>query len=276
MVDDLGAFPLLSTSPAGLNSTQLAVLNWIQFGLPADTLLSFMTLAIGLLQIISAYGLWAGTPWSHKSAIFTVVLLPVSWIGGVALYASAPVALGLTLSPQVSGSVSSVIGLWIVLGYLRKPHVKQYLRLLPTSEAPAPSKTMLEDLNLPHLTIAGILSLLFAGYLFTVLASNGFGAAVDTVSFTTIHTLALLMSGYYLIKKLPIGTYLSLLTQLVFVASEVYHFFLNQSAFEGVYAVVGTTIAVFAVLGYRSFLSVKPLPTASEPTAAEPGPSTPI
>lgn len=127
LVSDINALPLLSTNPSTLNSTQVAVLNWLKFGLPADAAIQALITFIGLAQLAMAIGFMTARRWSYRGALIPVILFPVSWVAQAILYSTAPSSLGLFSSTLVSGAVGSLLWIWFYLSYVRKPFVKEYL-----------------------------------------------------------------------------------------------------------------------------------------------------
>ena len=136
LVSDINALPLLSTPQSTLNSTQVAILNWLQYGLPADTVIQGLVTLVGVLQIVMAIGFMTARRWSYRGALIPIVLVPISWAAQAVLYSTAPSVLGLFSSSLASGAVGSLLWIYFYLAYLKKPYVKEYLGV---SEPSTPS-----------------------------------------------------------------------------------------------------------------------------------------
>lgn len=119
--DALEVFPYLSMLP-----------EWFVFAIPVEGILNIVAFAIGLLQMFSVYGLWNGKSWSYRLALVTMIsMLIVSSLGTV-LYATYPHELVEEWGPMnplenIGHVVGHVFWLFVYVGYLRKPHVKEYL-----------------------------------------------------------------------------------------------------------------------------------------------------
>jgi len=86
--------------------------------------------------MFTIYGLLSRKVWSYKLALAVPMLLVVSWFAQAALYMSAPPSLGLVSSTNYLGLGMSLFWLLVFWLYLRRPHVKQYLRRIPLPTAP--------------------------------------------------------------------------------------------------------------------------------------------
>ncbi len=142
LVSDINAFPLLSTDPSTLNSTQVAVLNWLKYGLPADSAIQALVTITGLTQLAMAIGFMTARRWSYRGALIPIVLVPVSWASQAILYGTAPASLGLFSSTLLTGAVGSLLWIWFYFTYIRKPYVKEYLGVSeppPAMEPPSAS-----------------------------------------------------------------------------------------------------------------------------------------
>jgi len=114
---------------------------WISYGLPAETVFSFLMVALGFLTVLVAYGLFTARPWSYKSAFVVPALAAIVDGAAAALYAAAPAEQGFVAEiAQASTSLFLSLALyyliWIIVIsiYLRKPDVKQYI----IGSSPAP------------------------------------------------------------------------------------------------------------------------------------------
>jgi len=95
---DVSFLPYLSDS---------AVHSWFSFGLPAEIAISLLSLFLGLLQIVTVFGLWMGKKYSYRLALLVPIILVIGYVCSIALYASAPAELEL-----LSGAGMLVIG-WL-------------------------------------------------------------------------------------------------------------------------------------------------------------------
>ncbi len=126
-VSDAGAYPLLSTNPNTLNSTQVLALNWLKLALPVDSALSLLVMLVGIAQFFVAFGLWKGFGWSFLGAILVTMMIFASWLWQAILYNSAPQSLGLRDPTLVSGAVSSAFWAFVIFRYLRQANVREFL-----------------------------------------------------------------------------------------------------------------------------------------------------
>jgi hypothetical protein len=121
---DLNSMPLLSDP---------RVHQWFHLGIPAELALGVFVVIIAIVQAFTIYGLLKRKVWSYKLALTAPVLVVFSWFAQAALYLSAPPSLGLVNPSMLTGPVMSLFWLFLVWSYIRKPHVRQYLRqALPT------------------------------------------------------------------------------------------------------------------------------------------------
>lgn len=129
-IDDLGYLSNLSNPY--LNE-------WVRFGLPAELMLNFFNLAFGFLVLLVVYGLYTARSWSYHFGLAIPVFSVIISFAATALYASAPQELGFgeAVASGIPSLVWGVVWASLVWSYLRKPHVKQYLNVIPTP-APAP------------------------------------------------------------------------------------------------------------------------------------------
>jgi len=104
---------------------------WFRFGVPAELAINLLAFALGLIQMFTIYGLWTGKPWSYRLALAVPILAFVSVILEALLYLSAPIQYGLIDDINWAVVGGSIIGMGIYLSYLRQPHVKEYLGVLP-------------------------------------------------------------------------------------------------------------------------------------------------
>ena len=128
----VAALPYLSNS--GLHS-------WFSFGVPIEMVLSGIVLALGLVQIVTVFGLWTGKKYSYKLALAVPVVHVVLNVCFVALYATAPAELGLISHVWVLSVFGLAVGLAflvVIWWYLRKPHVKAFLGVAETAKQPPP------------------------------------------------------------------------------------------------------------------------------------------
>jgi hypothetical protein len=125
---------------------------WLGWGVRADLVLCFCIVAVSVLTVFVAYGLYAATPWtSYKLALAVPALAAFVHGSTAAFYAFAPTELGFSYDLPLHSALTSInliwlAGIWI---YTRKPLVKQYLvgsslkpiisTSQPTSSAPRAS-----------------------------------------------------------------------------------------------------------------------------------------
>ena len=126
--------PLPSASTFGLNSSQIAAVNWLQSGIWADSVISLLVFCVGIAQIFVVYGLWTGKPWSYRGALAVLIIVVLLWASRTALYSTAPSLLGLSVLSSAGYTIGSLIWLPVYLWYFRSPHVRVFLGL---AEVPA-------------------------------------------------------------------------------------------------------------------------------------------
>ena len=120
---DLEILPVVQSDPS--------IPEWFRLGVPAELGISLLSFAVGLFQLFTIYGLWTGKSWSYKLALAIPVLGAVSWILLAALYMSAPAELGLGAYINWVAVTTSIVWVGVYWWYLRRPHVKEYLRAPP-------------------------------------------------------------------------------------------------------------------------------------------------
>jgi predicted transcriptional regulator len=119
---------------------------WLGWGVRADLVLCFCIVAVSMLMVFVAYGLYTATPWSYNSALAIPAVAAFVHGSTAAFYRSAPIELGFSYDLPLHSALTLInliwlAGIWI---YARKPFVKQYIvgsplkPILPTSQ-PAPS-----------------------------------------------------------------------------------------------------------------------------------------
>jgi len=102
---------------------------WFNFGIIAEMIIAIFIIILGIIQLITVFGLWTGKPYSYRLTLIVPIFLLIVNLSSAVLYASAPAELGLGGSTgfAIAVSVSNIIWLVIVWDYLGKPHVKAYL-----------------------------------------------------------------------------------------------------------------------------------------------------
>jgi hypothetical protein len=117
---DLEVLPLLSDP---------MMKEWFKFAVPAELGIGLFAFSLGIIQMFTIVGLWMGKSWSYKMALAIPVLAAVGWIalGGLAM--SAPIEFGGIESVPWLSIGASIFWAIMILSYLRKPHVKEYLRV---------------------------------------------------------------------------------------------------------------------------------------------------
>jgi hypothetical protein len=106
-----------------------SVHSWFSFGVPAEIAISLLSLFLGLLQIVTVFGLWTGKRYSYRLALLVPLILVIGYVCSIALYASAPSELALlsNAGTLVIGLVMGVFWLGVYWQYIDKPHVKAFL-----------------------------------------------------------------------------------------------------------------------------------------------------
>ena len=102
---------------------------WFQFGVPAELAITSIIVVLGILQLITIYGLWTGRPWSYLPALAIPIISVIVTFSLIALYASAPASLGLLTASGVfiGEAFGSIIWAALYWHYIRRPDVKEYL-----------------------------------------------------------------------------------------------------------------------------------------------------
>lgn len=142
VIVDLGALPLLSDPQMN---------PWVRFGLPAEMMISFFVLAFGFLTLLVVYGLVTRRSWSYHFGLAIPIFTAIINFASIALYSSAPAELELqgaveSIAPFLVINLIWLVILWV---YLPKPHVKQYLNVIPTPPATVPIPPTASTLPVP-------------------------------------------------------------------------------------------------------------------------------
>jgi len=116
------------TAPELLDLSQYAR-EWLNFGVPVETVLILSIFALSLLTILAAYGLYTAKPWSYKAALAMPAMTALIDGTTVAFYASAPEELGWAIDVPLYSALTLINLGWLaaIWAYARKPYVKQYL-----------------------------------------------------------------------------------------------------------------------------------------------------
>jgi hypothetical protein len=117
---------------------------WFSFGVPAEMLLGVVGLLLGVMQIITVLGLWAGKTYSYKLALAIPIVLIIENVSAAGLYASASaqLELGTYVSSSLMLLVWSVIWLVVYWAYFSKPYVKDFLGVGMQYPPPPPLSTL--------------------------------------------------------------------------------------------------------------------------------------
>lgn len=114
--------------------------DWLASGVPTDMVLNIVLISLCFLTVFTSYGLIVARTWSYETAIALPALTAANESAIVWLYGSAPTELEFAqdYSLYLALALISVTWIPIVLVYLRKPVVKQYIlgssvKLLSTS-----------------------------------------------------------------------------------------------------------------------------------------------
>lgn len=137
LIIDFGALPHLSTlfDPSSSDWVDYSTREreWINFGMPAETVLSFSIIALSILTVFTAYGLFVAKSWSYKLAFAIPPLTAI--VSGVmaTLYVTAPAELMFEGEISLFFSLTVINLFWIVAisVYLRKASVRQYVVGVP-------------------------------------------------------------------------------------------------------------------------------------------------
>lgn len=102
---------------------------WLGFGVPVDIVLNSSIVALSLLTVFAAYGLFTAKSWSHEYAL--VIPMMTALISGATatLYISAPVELGWSIDLPLYSALTLISLGWVVVTwvYLGRKDVKQYI-----------------------------------------------------------------------------------------------------------------------------------------------------
>ena len=105
---------------------------WFNVAIPVEMVLSIVALCLGLLQVVTVFGLLKGKKYSYKLGLGIPIALPIINILFVALYVSAPAGVDLSFNSSIYGGLIGGGIFWAIIywQYLRKPHVKAYLGII--------------------------------------------------------------------------------------------------------------------------------------------------
>ncbi len=103
---------------------------WLRLGVPTHMILNTIITILGLLAMLTAYGLFTARAWSFKPALAVPALTTVMHGGVAALYSSAPAELSLAhdYSAYVSFTLINLGWTAIMLLYLNRRPIKQYIK----------------------------------------------------------------------------------------------------------------------------------------------------
>ena len=146
LIVDFGLLPYLQSlfdpSAPEWSGYSMRERQWISYGLPAETVISFSIVVLCFLTVLIAYGLFTAKRWSYKSAFVVPALAAIVDVAAAALYATAPAEQGFIgeiarARTSLFLSLALVNLFWIIVIsiYLRKPDVKQYI--IGSSPSPA-------------------------------------------------------------------------------------------------------------------------------------------
>ena len=124
------SFQIISTDVSYLPLLSDPTLHsWFSFGLPAEIAINLLSLFLGLLQIVTVFGLWTGKKYSYRFALLVPIILVIGYVCSIAIYASAPAELELlsNVGMLVGGLIMGVIWLGVYWQYIDRPHVKGFL-----------------------------------------------------------------------------------------------------------------------------------------------------
>jgi hypothetical protein len=110
-----------------------AVPQWFQFGVPAELTLAYLSIILGIAELILVFGLWRGKRWGYYLAFIAPVIGLILGFAGIGLYQSAPASLGLIsgsdYTPIFEGLGLGVLMLAVSVLYLRRGYVKAHFGL---------------------------------------------------------------------------------------------------------------------------------------------------
>ena len=149
---------------------------WFNMAIPAEMVLSIVALCLGLLQVVTVFGLLRGKKYSYKLGLGIPIALPIINVLFVALYLSAPAGVDLNFNSSIYGGLIGGGIFWAVIywQYLRKPHVKAYLGIMETqSQTPKSGsrKILNRKIVMSLVLVFSIITIGTVGYIAT-LASN--------------------------------------------------------------------------------------------------------
>jgi predicted transcriptional regulator len=106
---------------------------WLGFGVPTDLMLCFCLVAVSVLIVFTAYGLYTAKSWSYKSALAIPVIATLVHGSTAIFYASAPAELGFSYDLPLHSALTLINLGWmfVTMTYLRKPDVRQYIVRVP-------------------------------------------------------------------------------------------------------------------------------------------------
>ncbi len=102
---------------------------WFNMAVPVELTLSVVALCVGLLQVLTIYGLLKGKKYAYKLGLGIPITLPIINTLFVVLYLSAPAGIDLNFNLSVYGGLIGGGIFWAIIywQYLRKPHVKNFM-----------------------------------------------------------------------------------------------------------------------------------------------------
>lgn len=128
IIGDIGVLPLLS---------DINMPEFFRFLIPAEMLLNFIFIVVAFLSLYAVYGWFTAKSWSYHLALaFSAFAVPIHLVAAI-LYASAPTELAgfqEYVGPQLFFFIVFLVWAAAVWVYATKPHVKQYLGVIPTPQ----------------------------------------------------------------------------------------------------------------------------------------------
>jgi len=104
---------------------------WFRFAVPVEIVLSLIAFIFGIVQMYVVYGLWTGKSWAHRPALVIPIFGVIMSVLIMIFYMTCPSELfwllGISIPSEVGALLAYLVVTAIVLVYLNKPHVKEYL-----------------------------------------------------------------------------------------------------------------------------------------------------
>lgn len=111
----------------GYQFSDQAANTYVSWAIPLEALISLVVIMLGLTQFFTIYGFLRGRSWSYSLGIaIPIVAIITSWLH-MFLQLSAPQSMDISVSFLLP--LASLVGAIIYITYLRRAHVKKWLRV---------------------------------------------------------------------------------------------------------------------------------------------------